>query len=210
MPGVNTPGHALFLGAVEGEPQRNRSRRKGIESGRKPRYNNFMLGSSSQVSVRPAKAADARALAHVFQQSWSHAYAAIIPSLHLETMIKRRGVDWWKSSLRSGESVLVLELAGGVHGYATAGAARNRGRYRGEIYELYIEPTHQGLGLGEQLFESCRQRLDERGLDGLVVWALADNTRATEFYWRRGGRPVARAFDRFGNRKLEKIAFAWD
>jgi ribosomal protein S18 acetylase RimI-like enzyme len=169
-----------------------------------------MLGSSAQVSVRPAKTADAQALAQVFRQSWSHAYAAIIPPLHLETMIARRGVDWWKSSLRSGEAVLVLELNGGVRGYATAGAARTRGRYRGEIYELYVEPIYQGLGLGEQLFESCRQRLDERGLDGLIVWALSDNARAIDFYWRRGGRPVARAFDRFGGRKLEKIAFAWE
>jgi hypothetical protein len=45
---------------------------------------------------------------------------------------------------------------------------------------------------------------------GLIVWALADNTTAADFYWRRGGRPVGVGFERFGPRKLKKIAYAWD
>ena len=169
-----------------------------------------MLGSSAQISIRSATAADASALAQVFRSSWLNAYAGIIPVLHLETMVARRGLDWWRSSVRAGEQILVMETGGEVHGYATAGVARSRGRYQGEIYELYIEPSHQGLGFGEALFEASRQRLDARSLDGLIVWALSDNSRATDFYWRRGGRPVARAFDRIGERKLEKIAFAWE
>jgi hypothetical protein len=45
---------------------------------------------------------------------------------------------------------------------------------------------------------------------GLIIWALADNTSATDFYWRRGGRPVGVGYERFGTRKLRKIAYAWD
>ena len=84
-----------------------------------------------------------------------------------------------------------------------------RGPNEGEIYELYLAPPFQGLG-SVSLFESCRAGLDERRLNGLIVWALAENTPAIEFYWRRGGRPVMRAFDRIGGAKLEKIAFTWD
>lgn len=126
-------------------------------------------------------------------------------------MIRRRGnADWWTGALKSGENVLVLEVAGTVAGYATSGPARSRGCYEGEIYEIYLAPTYQGLGLGELLFEGCRNRLDGRRLKGLVVWALAANTPAIEFYWRRGGRPVARSFERFGRTRLEKIAFGWN
>ncbi len=63
---------------------------------------------------------------------------------------------------------------------------------------------HQGLGLGEHLFEGCRYGLDQRRLKGLIVWALADNTMATDFYWRRGGRPVKQAIENIGSRKLER------
>jgi hypothetical protein len=51
--------------------------------------------------------------------------------------------------------------------------------------------------------------LDVRRLNGLIVWALLDNSAACDFYWRRGGRPVASAYQRFGEARLEKVAFTW-
>ncbi|HKZ95392.1 MAG TPA: GNAT family N-acetyltransferase [Hyphomicrobiaceae bacterium] len=168
-----------------------------------------MLSSGSEAKIRKAKPADAKALAEVFRLSWQQAYLGIIPHAHLESMIKRRGHEWWMGTIRSGDGLLVLEHASRVAGYATFGAARVRGPYQGEIYELYLTPTYQGLGFGEHLFESCRHIFDERRQRGLIVWALAENSMATDFYWRRGGRPVAQTFDRIGGAKLEKIAFAW-
>jgi ribosomal protein S18 acetylase RimI-like enzyme len=172
-----------------------------------------MLGSSAQVVVRKAKSADAAALAAVYGESWRLAYRGIIPHLHLEGMIRRRGPDWWANAMRSGEGLLVLEVAGAVAGYATFGRSRERRSFtkaQGEIYEIYLAPHYQGGGLGERLFESCRHALDMRGLEGLLVWALADNAGAIEFYWYRGGRPVAEAVERIGGAKLAKIAFVWN
>jgi len=168
-----------------------------------------MLGSGSKVCVRSGRFADAAALSQVFRESWLFAYRGIIPHLHLDSLIRQRTPEWWRSAVRSGDSVLVLELSGKLVGYATLGNARQRGRFQGEIYELYLDPVHQGLGFGEHLFEGCRHALDKRKLNGLIVWALLDNTPACDFYWRRGGRPVASAFTRIGGARLEKIAFAW-
>ena len=168
-----------------------------------------MLGSGSKFCVRPGKVADAPALSRVFRESWLFAYSGIIPHLHLESMVRQRTPDWWRSALRSGDSTLVLEHVGKVVGYATFGAARQRGAYQGEIYEIYLDPVHQGVGFGEHLFEGCRHTLDQRKLRGLIVWALLDNTAACDFYWRRGGRPVASAFTKIGGAKLEKVAFTW-
>jgi ribosomal protein S18 acetylase RimI-like enzyme len=168
-----------------------------------------MLGSSSEIKVRRSKLADTRALADVFRASWQHAYSGIIPHLHLENVVRRRGPEWWRRAIRSGENLLTLEVNGSVAGYATLGIARTRGQAAGEIYELYLSPTYQGLGFGEHLFEACRQHLDQRRLKGLIVWVLAENTPAIDFYWRRGGRPVARAHETFGSTKVEKIAFTW-
>jgi ribosomal protein S18 acetylase RimI-like enzyme len=169
-----------------------------------------MLGESSHCLIRRGNLTDAPALSEVFRLSWSQAYLGIIPHLHLDSMIRRRGAEWWSTTIKSGNGVLVLQVADSVAGYATLGAARVRGEHEGEIYELYVTPTHQGLGFGERLFEACRHQLDTRQLCGLIVWALADNTAATQFYWGRGGRPVGFGFERFGGRKLKKIAFSWD
>lgn len=168
-----------------------------------------MIRSGAQVRVRRGKVADAKALADVFRDSWQTAYRGIIPHLHLETIIRRRSVDWWRTMVRSGDTLLVLEFGGEVVGYATCGVARTRGSQQGEIYEIYISPSHQGLGLGEHLFEGCRNALDARRLRGLLVWALAENQPAIGFYWRRGGRPVAERCDAIGGAKLWKVAFAW-
>lgn len=168
-----------------------------------------MLGSSEHVCVREARAADASALADVFRGSWTEAYTGIIPHLHLETLIRRRSEEWWSGAIRGGDSILVLEVGKATAGYATSGAARTRTAHQGEIYELYLAPVYQGLGFGELLFEGCRAGLDRRQLRGLVVWALSENSGATDFYWRRGGRPFARAYDRIGGARLEKIAFGW-
>ncbi len=171
-----------------------------------------MLGESSQVGVRSARRADAAALVEVFSECWRHTYAGIIPHLHLDLLVRRRTENWWHRAITSGDSLSVLEIDKKIIGYATYGGARYRNdkRYQGEIYELYILPTYQGLGFGEFLFESCRYALDQRSLRGLMVWALADNSPAIDFYWRRGGRPIATTLDRIGKSRLEKIALAWD
>jgi ribosomal protein S18 acetylase RimI-like enzyme len=168
-----------------------------------------MLGWRSDVLVRPAKAADASQLVKVFAETWRGAYTGVIPHQHLDGIIQRRTKAWWTAAIRGGDGLLVVEHAGALAGYATYGAARGRGRQQGEIYELYIAPIYQGVGLGEHLFEACRARLDGRGLRGLVVWALAENAAASDFYWRRGGRPFNTVREAFGNTQLDKVGFGW-
>ena len=173
------------------------------------RYSQGMLGSSFQVRVRSGQLSDAKALADVFERSWRHAYVGILPRAHLESLILRRGRRWWTSAIRAGDSILVLEVEGVICGYASCGPARHRSRYEGEIYEIYLVPEYQGLGFGELLFEACRNVLDERKLDGLIVWALADNDLAADFYWRRGGRPVRQATDKLGEVEMRRVGFGW-
>ena len=168
-----------------------------------------MLGSSSLVLVRDARLADAPALTALFRETWEHTYRGIIPHVHLESMIRRRGLAWWRTTIRSRDTLLLLEFNGQAVGYATCGAARSRGDFKSEIYELYLLPDFQGLGFGEHLFEACRHSLDEQRLRSLMVWALAQNEAAVSFYYRRGGRPVATTYERLGGARLEKIAFGW-
>src|ERR1700752_612769 len=99
-----------------------------------------MLGSGSKVCVRSGKSADAAALSRVFRESWQFAYRGIIPHLHLDSLVRQRTPEWWRSTVGSGDSVRVLELAGKLVGYATYGSARQRGPFQGEIYELYLDP----------------------------------------------------------------------
>ncbi len=117
--------------------------------------------STTLIEVRPAKAADAAAVASTHDEAWRSAYQGIIPGAELEKLINRRGPQWWDSAIRKGSRVSVLVFGDKVAGYANYG--RNRARslhFEGEIYELYLRPEFQGLGFGRRLFTSARRDLD--------------------------------------------------
>ena len=166
--------------------------------------------STLTLTIRPARPADAAAIAAVHDASWREAYRGVIPGAHLERMVMRRGPLWWKRSIKRGNPVLVLDAGERIAGYA--GLGRNRApslRVEGEIFELYRDPVHQGLGFGSKLFHAARRDLAERGLTGVVVWALVDNERACAFYERLGGRIATRALEHFGAELRERVAYVW-
>ena len=116
------------------------------------------LMSTTLIEVRPAKAADAAAVASTHDEAWRSAYQGIIPGAELEKLINRRGPQWWDSAIRKGSRVSVLVFGDKVAGYANYG--RNRARslhFEGEIYELYLRPEFQGLGFGRKLFSAARR-----------------------------------------------------
>ena len=162
------------------------------------------------IEIRRAKPSDAVAVAGTHDEAWRTAYRGIIPGAELEKLINRRGPDWWESAIRKGSRISLLQFGEHVAGYSNYG--RNRARslsYDGEVYELYLRPEFQGLGFGRRLFTAARRDLLQSGLKTLVVWALSDNEPAVDFYRALGGRAVARSSERFGDKVLDKVAYAW-
>jgi GNAT superfamily N-acetyltransferase len=157
--------------------------------------------------------ADSAALAELHRDAWRYAYAGVIPGLTLERMVARRGPRWWHGLHGSGGGALVLDMDASVAGYATLGPNRVRrrmpGRPGGEIYELYLRPESQGVGLGRRLFEAARARLAGAGFNGIIVWSLADNGIGCRFYRAMGGAELARSRERLGGVALDKLGFVW-
>ena len=154
---------------------------------------------------------DAAAVAAVHDDAWLATYRGMIPQANLERMIVRRGPNWWQRAIRRGVNILVLDFDEVIAGYVTIG--RNRARtlpFDGEIFELYLAPEYQGVGLGTRLFLSARQELARMNMSSSVVWVLDDNQPAIRFYENAGGRRISKATESFGDVKLAKTAFAWD
>lgn len=160
--------------------------------------------------VRYAEPGDASALASVHEAAWRNAYSGLIPYQSLNRMLERRGAAWWAQAIRNRAAILVLEFAGETVGYATLGRNRTGAlKVEGEVYELYLKPEYQGLGFGRRLFDAARALLKSRGMRGVVVWALADNVSAVNFYTATGGIDIAEGQESFGGRPLRKVAFVW-
>jgi len=162
-----------------------------------------------EIQVRDARPGDASALADIHAAAWREAYLGIIPTVEVERMISRRGSVWWLGAVRRGRHIAVLDFGGKLAGYASFGRGRVHGLPQGEVYEIYLRPEYQGVGLGRRLFQATRGRLARRRLSGLVVWSLADNERACAFYRALGGVEKAKAIERLGGVKLDKTAFVW-
>ena len=162
------------------------------------------------IQFREAKPGDAIDLARVHEETWRSTYQGIIPHLHLERMIARRGPRWWQQSIRRGYGLVVMTYNSQPQGYASYGKARYApSRSTGEIFELYIAPCFQGLGLGKKLFNAARRNLELRGMRHLIIWALADNEKACAFYAQQGGKHVATAPEKYDEVELQKVAFSW-
>ncbi|MBC8051239.1 MAG: GNAT family N-acetyltransferase [Chitinophagales bacterium] len=159
------------------------------------------------IRIKPADRGDANSLARVHEAAWRSAYQGVIPHLHLRRMIAQRGPSWWARSIRN-DGVLTLSFDGAMQGYVSFGQSRLPGA-KGEIFELYMAPAFQGVGLGKRLFLAARHELRQRNMACLIVWALEDNATACDFYARLGGTPIRRAHERFGESTLAKIAFRW-
>lgn len=164
-----------------------------------------------EIATRQAAAADADALAAAHAEAWRGTYRGIIPAVALERMIARRGLTYWRELLeRAPSAILVLVFNGELAGYATIGRMRSGPSGRiGEIYELYLRPQYQGVGLGKRLFEAARRRLQDAGCRSLTVWALTDNEAACAFYRRMGGRGAGERRERIGGVSLRKTCFVW-
>lgn len=154
---------------------------------------------------------DAAAISRVHAEAWQQAYAGLVPYRALARMINRRDVNWWATAIRRSTIILVAEVADEIAGYATLGPNRvSTFPFEGEIYEIYLKPEYQGIGLGTKLFADARSELRRRGYKGTAVWVLSDNDPAISFYENAGGRAIAKGSEHFDDQKLEKTAYAWD
>lgn len=165
------------------------------------------------IEIRWSIAEDAEALARLHAASWHNAYAGILSRAVIARMVSHRGAGFWRRTSGAGRA-LVLTLDGTVLGYATMGvdrqAIRSGVRDTGEIFELYLAPEAQGVGLGRRLFEAARAELRAHGFARVRVWALAENEIGCRFYRALGGAERSHARERIGARELEKVGFHWE
>ena len=167
--------------------------------------------SGAKVRVRGGKPADAKALANVFKDSWLFAYRGIIPQRHLDSMVRQRSPEWWRAMpWKTGDSTLVLDVGGAAAGYATLGNSRQqRGATRVRSTSPILIRSIKAWASASTCSRAAGTRRHARALTAPIVWALLGNSSACDFYWRRGGRPVASTFTRIGGERLERSPSAW-
>jgi ribosomal protein S18 acetylase RimI-like enzyme len=169
----------------------------------------------SRVAVRPARPADAPAIAKVHVETWRAAYAGLVPDTYLVGMCEERQTQTWQRLLgqRGPEWVLVAEAARGqgrhIIGFGSFGRARpGKLPYRGEIYTLYVAGDWQGRGLGRRLLSGMFRVMVKTGLPDAYLWVLTGNPTRF-FYEAMGGERAATRQEAFAGTLLDETAYAW-
>lgn len=85
---------------------------------------------------------------------------------------------------RANATTLVAEHRDRVVGAAVM--AWRRGSVVGRLYNIVVDPSHQGGGLGSILLAACERHAVERGCQRIHLEVRQDNAKAIAFYERRG------------------------
>lgn len=163
-----------------------------------------------EITIRPARPADARGIARIDVETWRAAYAGVLSAAYLVGLSERRREAGWRMViLREPRDVRVaVDPAGAVFGFGSCGPSRGERSFPGEVFTLYVAPDRQNRGIGRRLLIALFRRLAAARRDAAIVWVLRDNP-GRFFYERLGGRQVSRKAIAVGGTAVEALAYGW-
>ena len=146
--------------------------------------------------VRSPEISDAEQIARTKNDSWRGGYRGLLPDSILDGLDDGRSATQWAQWLRDGyenaglpaEIRVTTNAAREVVGVSAFGAYRDLpdDAHRGELWVLYVAPSHWGRGYGCVLLRDAERSLATTGRRDLALWVLEGNDRARRFYEREG------------------------
>ncbi|NHN59951.1 MULTISPECIES: GNAT family N-acetyltransferase [Halorussus] len=156
------------------------------------------------MDIRDATDDDVPAIRSVARESWSEAYADVVP----ESVIDDAVSEWYAEETMNrfiGDDEQVCLVAadedGAVVGFAhgaTEGGERSEATRtsegertessgtEGDVLRLSVSPDRWGEGIGSTLLEAVEDRLTAMGAERIRAMVLADNEMGNAFYEDRG------------------------
>ncbi|WP_100499909.1 GNAT family N-acetyltransferase [Geodermatophilus chilensis] len=157
---------------------------------------------TAEVSVRPARPADAAQVARVQAVTWRTAYRAALPAEVLDSWDETAAADTWRAAIAApptpGHGVLVAVEQDRVVGFAAHGPAELTAQERphpagpsGEVATLLVEPRWGRRGHGSRLLAAVTDLARAGGTARLQVWLPEQDTASAGFFesagWARDG-----------------------
>jgi GNAT superfamily N-acetyltransferase len=155
------------------------------------------VGSATNVTIRRAGVDDAEAIAAVHNASLQASYRPLIPEriahLALDPPEAAPRIPGWRRCLERPRvsTTLVACDNGQVVGFCTLRSTpgTNAGEATGEIWALFVQPSHWRRGIGRLLCEQSLADAHRQGFAGVELWELESNANARRFFQSMGFRP---------------------
>jgi len=136
------------------------------------------------VVYRAAVVDDAGAIAPLAVEGWRLAYSDIVPESYLAALSVERKAQRWREKMAQPSFHAMLALDGNdLVGFISCGPGRaDDERGMGEVYALYVHPSHQREGIGSALMRLAEEALRNQGFQIWCVWVFTLNGKARRFY----------------------------
>jgi ribosomal protein S18 acetylase RimI-like enzyme len=145
------------------------------------------------ITLKRATPADAPELARIHVAAWHEAYRGIVPDSTLEQFTVEGRTERFREFLADPSAETYAAEAGSrIVGFLTIGGCRDTDVEHsgtGEIWGIYVSPTHWRRGIGRFLCEQGQSLLASRDFVAATLWVLEANLPARRFYESMGFKP---------------------
>jgi ribosomal protein S18 acetylase RimI-like enzyme len=166
-----------------------------------------------QITIRPAVVADADVIARVRVESWRASYRGIVPDAYLDSMKTEDSSRLWARVLGAASDAactFVAEVDGEVVGFAAGiTLAEPKLDFDAELTALYLLPSVQRAGIGRRLLVKVAATLAAAGAPDMLVWVLAQNRKARDFFEGLGAQLLAEQTFNWDELDLVEVAYGW-
>ncbi|GAA1887313.1 GNAT family N-acetyltransferase [Actinomadura bangladeshensis] len=162
----------------------------------------------ADVGVRPARRADAAAVAGIQVRAWRHGYRDLLPAGVLDEVTAPDAVETWRDRWAEAAAapptprhrLLVAVASDLVVGFAAHGPAEDAdldAAATAELITLLVDPLHARAGHGSRLLAATVDLLREDGFTTLISWVFEGDEVTRTFLGSAGWAPdgTARTLD---------------
>ncbi len=149
--------------------------------------------AAKEIHYRGPTLIDVDELSRLHVLCWQQAYATLLPTEYLRDLsVEQRAANWRRTIADSEVFVELACLGDRILGFVSAGPARPEAlKYGdGEIYAIYLHADFYNSGIGGKLLTAAQHFWASNNGNCLVVFYIADNVRAGNFYKSKGGISV--------------------
>ncbi|WP_131742433.1 GNAT family N-acetyltransferase [Actinomadura roseirufa] len=165
-----------------------------------------MAAMGAEVGVRPARRADAAAVADIQVRAWRQGYRDLLPAAALDRVTGRDAAEAWRERWAQAAAAppsprhrllvaVASELVVGFAAHAPAEDPDHDPAVTAELVALLVDPLHARAGHGSRLLAATVDLLREDGFETLVTWTFEGDDVTRAFLGSAGWAPDGTARD---------------
>ncbi|SES07695.1 GNAT family N-acetyltransferase [Psychrobacillus sp. OK032] len=161
--------------------------------------------------IREAILEDAKGIAKVHVDSWRTTYKYIIADDFLNNLSYEKREQLWSNNIPKGNVFVAENELGQIVGFSSGGKERS-GKYKdyeGELNSIYILKGFQGKGIGKLLAKPVFEKIEQLGINTMLVFVLEDN-ESRLFYESLGGKVIDKVEVEIAGKKLNELVYGWE